>query len=161
MEWREKFSRNHSLNSKIKDTDIFLHVTSLKKYLAIKSSGFLRRNVSERTYSISQSGICFEKYVKNGVAELSIEGYCNDACRSDKSEEAVILQITGEQLKKLGVKIYADWNENYPLIRNSEWMPVGVDTEASFLSIIIVDCDIPLEYLEVVRRVPFKEQDIL
>jgi len=161
VKWIENFSRNHPLNSKIKDTDIFLHATSLKKYLAIKSTGFLRRSVSERNYSISQNVICFEKYVKNGVAEPSIEGYCDAACRNDKSKEAVILQITGEKLKKLGVKIYADWNDNYPLIRDSEGIPIDVDTEAFFLSIIIVDCDIPIEYLKLVRKVAFKDIDRL
>ena len=160
VEWREKFSRNHPLNEKIKDTDVFHHCTSLKKYLAIKSSGFLRRNVSERTYSISQSGICFEKYIEHGVAEFSDKGHWKAACRTDHSEEGVILQITGEKLKKLGCPIYADWNDSYPLIRDSEWIPVDVDTEASFLSIIIVDCDIPIEYLEV-SKVPFKDRDTL
>ena len=157
MEWSEKFSRNHPLNAKIKDTDVFLHITSLKKYWVIDSTGFLLRNVSERTYSTSKNGICFEKYVKNGVAELSVEGYCDDTCRSDNSKEAVILQITGEQLKNLGVNIYADWNDPYPLIHDPEWRPIDVDTEASFLSIIIVDCDISLEYLEVVSNVSFKD----
>ena len=161
LEWREKFSRNHPLNSKIRDRDIFLHVTSQKKYSAIEASGSLRRNAPKRTYSISQSGvICFEKYVKKGISELSIKGYCNDTCRSDNSKEAVILEIKGEKLKKLGVNIYADWIDGYPLIHDSEGRSIDVNTEGSFLSIIIVDCDVPLEYLEVVRKVPVKEHNI-
>lgn len=157
----EEFSRKHPLNSKIKDTDVFHHCTSLKRYLAIKSSGFLRRKVSARNYSISPPmGICFEKYIEQGVAEFSDKGHWRAACRTDRSKEGVILQITGEKLKKLGCPIYADWNDNYPVIRDSEWIPIDVDTEGPFLSIIIVDRDIPFEYLEVVGKVPFRDQDM-
>jgi len=151
----EEFSRKHPLNSKIKDTDLFHHCTSSKRYLAIKSSGFLRRNVSERTYSISQSGICFEKYIEKGMSESSDIGHWRAACRTDHSKEGVILQITGEKLKNLGCSIYADWNNGYLFKYNSEGLRVDVDTEGPFLSIIIVDCDIPFEYLEVVGKGTF------
>jgi len=36
-------------------------------------------------------------------------------------------------------------------------IPKDVNSNASVLSIIILDKDIPLEYLEVVRRIPFKD----
>lgn len=157
MDWLEKFSRDHPLNGKFKDADVFLHGTSLKKYLEIKSSGFLRKNVSKRNYGISPNGVCFDKYFeKHGVAELSVESHWKTACRNDQSTEGVILQIKGSELKKLKCPIYADWNDGYPHVYDPYGIPVEVDTEASFLS-IIVNGDVPFEYLEVVRRLPFKE----
>jgi hypothetical protein len=163
VEWEERFSRLHPL--KIKDTDVFLHGTSLKKYLAIQSKGFLLREVPQRNWSISQKGICFEKYEEGqycgtnakDLIDITIEGYCNATCRSDQSKEGVILQIKGRELKRLGCPIYADWNKNFPLIYDAEGIPIDVDSDAPVLSIIVLDCDIPLEYLEVAKKVPYKE----
>jgi hypothetical protein len=162
VEWEEEFSRKHPLNSKIKDTDLFHHCTSLKNYLAIKSSGFLLRNAPVKNYSISlPTGICFEKYIEHCVAEFSDEGHWKAACRTGHSKEGVILQITGEKLKKLECPIYADWNDSYPMKYDSEGIPIDVDTEGPFLSIIIVDRDIPFIYLKVSGKVPFRENDRL
>jgi hypothetical protein len=166
VDWEERFSKAHPLNSKIKDTDIFLHATSMKKYLAIQSKGLLLKEVPQRNYSISQVGVYFEKYAQDGTSakmlvDLTLQGYCNTICRSDHSKEGVVLQIKGRELKKLGCPIYADWNKPYPIIRDVEWIPMDVDYDAPVLSIIVVDCDIPLEYLELVRKVPFKERDML
>jgi hypothetical protein len=109
--------------------------------------------------------ICFEKYVKHGkysrVITLSIEGHCKAACRNDQSSEGVILQIKGRELKKLGCPIYADWNEGYLLVKDSEGIPMDVDSNASMLPIVIIDRDIPLEYLEVVKKLHFKDLERL
>jgi hypothetical protein len=67
----------------------------------------------------------------------------------------VVLLIKGRELKKLACPIYGDWNKNYPLKYNSEGKPIDVDSEAELLS-IVVDHDIPLRYLEVAKRMPFK-----
>ena len=123
------------------------------------------REVPQRNWSISQAGICFEKYEEGqycgtnakNLIDLTIEGYCNATCRSDQSKEGVILQIKGKELKKLGCPTYADWNKPYPLVKDAEGVPIDVDSNAHVLSVIVVDCDIPLEYLEVVRRIPFKD----
>jgi hypothetical protein len=157
VDWEERFSKEHPL--KIKDTDLFLHGTSQKKYLAIQAKSRLLRNVPVRNWGISRIGICFEKYVKQGqycgVVDLTIKHCCEVACENDGSSEAVVLQIKGRELKKLGCPIYADWNKPYEVIRNSEGIPIDVNSEASVLSIIVIDRDIPLRYLEVVKRVPF------
>lgn len=159
----EEFSKANPV--KIKDTDVFLHGTSSKKYLAIKSIGFLKRKAPATNWGISKKGICFEKYDEHGtyagcraadLIEMTIRRYCETTCRRDHSSEGVILQIKGRELKKLGCPIYADWNKRYAVIRDSEGIPIDVDSNAPVLSIIILDKDIPLEYLEVVRRIPFK-----
>ena len=168
MNWEEKFSKEHPLNSKIEDTDVFLHGTSSKRYREIQSTGFLRREVPIRNYSISQKVICFEKYVEHGkrgdnadLIDRTIRGHCLNACRQDHSSEGVILKINGRELKNLKCPIYADSNEPFVCIRDSEWIPVDVDYNANFLSIAITDCDIPFKYLEVFRIVPFKEEELL
>jgi hypothetical protein len=167
LEWEEEVSRAHPLNSKIDDTDIFLHGTSMKKYLAIQKTGFLLGTIPMKNFSISQKGICFEKYVERGqyagtdaklLIDLTIDDYCKTACRGDQSKEGIVLQIKGRELKKLGCPIYADWNKPIPLIHDLEGLPIDVNYNSSVLSIIVVDCDIPLEYLEVARKVPFKLQ---
>ena len=159
MLWEEEFSKAHPV--KIKDTDIFLHGTSSKKYFAIKSVGFLKVKAPATNWGISKKGICFEKYNEHGtyaaLTEMTIRSYCETTCRNDHSSEGVILQIKGRELKKLRCPIYADWNKNYTLIKDSEGIPIDVDSNAPFLSIIILDKDIPLEYLEVVKRIPFKD----
>ena len=161
-----RFSKKYPLNTKIKDTDVFLHGTSSKRYDAIKSTGYLLRNVSaRRNFTISQSGICFEKYVASGklananTIDNAMTRYCLNACKNDRSLEGVILQISGRELKKLGCPIFVDWNKPINRILNSVGVPIGVNYNALFLSIIIVDKDIPVEYLEVRKRVPFKEED--
>jgi len=53
-DWREQFSEKHILNSKIKDTDLFLHGTNSKEYLPIQRTGFLLRNIPGRNWSISR-----------------------------------------------------------------------------------------------------------
>lgn len=167
MDWRETFSKAHPLNAKIKDTDVFLHGTSSNKYSAIQSKGFILRDVPERNYPISEKGICFERYVKNNVDNIyviipTVRDYCRTACAHDQSLEGVILQIKGIELKKLGYPIYVDWIKQYTLITDSEGIPVEVDTNTprKLLSIIIVDRDIPFEYLRVVKRLPFKQFDV-
>ena len=164
MEWEERFSKEHPITSKIKDTDVFLHGTSSKKYLAIQSTGFLRRKVPMRNYGISRKGICFEKYVEHGeysgVTSLSIEGHCKIACENDQSSEGVILQIKGRELKNLGCPIYADWNVGYPFVKDSEEIPIDVDSNASLLPIIIIDRDIPIKYLIATKRLPFKDLEM-
>jgi len=164
MCWEEEFSKAHPV--KIKDTDVFLHGTSSRKYLAIKSTGFLKRKAPATNWGISKKGIYFEKYDEHGTyaggraadfTEMTIRGYCETTCRRDHSPEGVILRIKGRELSKLGCPIYADWNKRYEFIRDSEEEPINVDSNAPVLSIIILDKDIPLEYLEVVRRIPFKD----
>jgi hypothetical protein len=155
----EQFSKQHPLNSKIKDTDLFVHGTSLKNYSAIQSTGFLLRTIPVRNYSISQADICFEKYYKQGklfyIVDLTIREYCNMACRNDGSSEGVVLGIKGKELKQLGCLIYADWNTGFKRKCNSEGIPIDVDTDG-LLPITILDCDIPISCLEVIKRVPFK-----
>lgn len=164
MDWDEKFSRANPV--KIRDADIFLHGTSSKKYLAIQSTGFLKRKAPATNWGVSKKGICFEKYDEHGTyagiraadfTEMTVRRYCEVACRRDHSSEGVILQIKGRELRKLGCPIYADWNKNYNRIYDSEGIPIDVDSNAPVLSIIILDKDIPLEYLEVVRRIPLKD----
>ena len=161
MEWQESFSRKNPLNSRIRDTDVFLHGTSLKKYRAMQSKGFLLTRLKNKNFSISQNGICFEKYDEHGkysdMIKNTIRNYCETACRNDQSSEGVILRIKGRELKKLGCPIYADWNKNYIPKYNNEGIPIDVDYNAPFLSIIVVDTDIPLECLEEVRRISFKD----
>jgi len=163
VDWEEAFSKANPV--KIKDTDVFLHGTSSKKYLAIKSTGFLKRKAPATNWGISKNGICFEKYDEHGTygggraadfTELTIRRYCEATCRNDHSSEGVILRIKGGELRKLGCPIYADWNKPYPKIRNSEGIPIDVDSNAPVLSIIILDKDIPLGYLEVAGRIPFR-----
>ena len=60
-------------------------------------------------------------------------------------------------LRKLGCPIYVDLDKPYAVIRDSEGIPIDVDSNSPVLSIILLDKDIPIEYLEVVRRIPFKD----
>jgi hypothetical protein len=163
VDWEERFSKEHPL--KIKDTDLFLHGTSSKKYLAIQCTGFLLRKVPDRNWGVSRIGICFEKYVKQGqycgvsaadLADRTIKDCCKVACENDGSSEAVVLQIKGRELKELSCPIYADWNKRYAVIYDVEGIPIDVNSDTPVLSIIVIDRDIPLRYLEVVKRVPFK-----
>lgn len=137
----EDFSKKHPVTSKIKDTDIFLHGTSLKKYLSIQSTRYLLRNVprSERNTSLSQLGtICFAKLDKR-YPELTFESMrqnCLAACQNDKSIEGVILKITGKDLKKLNGFVYADWNYGYGFIYSIEGRPI--DVNYSEISSIVV-----------------------
>lgn len=87
----------------------------------------------------------------------SIRHHYEAACRTDKSSDGVILQITGRELKKLGCSIYADWNYNYPVKRTCDYIRLDVNYDAPVISIIIVDKDIPFEYLRVFKRIPIKE----
>lgn len=155
-DWREQFSKIHPLNLKIKDTDLFLHGTSSKRYLAIRQTGFLLGDVSVRNWSISRRGVCFEKYVEQGkycgVIKLTINHYCKITSKHDGSSKGVVLKIRGRELKKLACPIYADWNKNFPIKRDSNGIPIDVDSDAELLS-IIVDGDIPLRYIEIAKRV--------
>ncbi len=110
-------------------------------------------------------GICFEKYVGQGqycdvdstdLVDRTIKHYCEVACEHDGSLEGVVLQIKGRELKELGCPIYADWNKLYPCIHDMKGIPIDVDSAAPVLSIIVLDRDIPLRYLEVVKKVSFK-----
>ena len=163
MEWDEWFSREHPL--KIRDSDLFLHGTSSRNYSDIQRTGFLLRKAPNRNWGISERGICFERYVKQGqycgvssvsLVDVTIENYCEIACKHDGSSEGVVLQVKGRELKELGCPIYADWNKLYPCKRNTEGIPIDVDSDVSVLSIIVVDCDVPVRYLEVVKRISFK-----
>lgn len=155
------FSKKHPVNSQIKDTDVFLHGTSTKRYFAIKFEGFLKRRINVKNFGISQNGICFERYEKTGrfcgggsadLIETTLRDYCERACRKDQSSEGVILQITGKQLKKLDCPIYADWNKVYST-KKSEGVPFEVDLNSPVISIIVLDKDIPFEYLEIWKRI--------
>jgi len=164
--WKEeeKFSKAHPLNSKIKDKDIFLHATSMKRFLAIQQTGFLLKNPPQKNFSISQVGVCFEKYEDGkycgadakGVIDLTMNGYCQTTCRADQSTEGVILQAFGKDLLKIGCAIYADWNKRTPRIRNKEGKAVDVDYSSNVLS-IVVDGDVPVESLTIMKKVPFKD----
>lgn len=159
----EDFSKAHLLNSRIKDTDVFRHATSSKKYSKIKSKGLLLKQPPERNYSISQAVVCFEKYQNGKYCGLNaksfvdgtLESYCDTICRKDHSEEGIILQITGKDLKKLGCQIYADWNKPFPRV-SDEGMPKDVNYNSPVIS-IVVECDVPLEYLKVVKKVAIKK----
>lgn len=143
----------------VKDTDVFLHGTSMKNYQDIQSSGFLKRNVSQRNWQLSNNDvICFEKWVKqNDKAVIeTVTHYCYSACTQDKSTEGIILRITGKELKKLNCKIYSDPNINSRLIRDNEGIPIGVDSDSPILS-IIVEADIPTTFLKEVKRIPYSE----
>jgi hypothetical protein len=164
----EELSKQYPLNDKIKDTDVFLHGTTSKRYSSIRATGYLLRNVDfPRNYSISILGICFEKYVTRGeqknaktIDELAMPKYCRDSCRTDGSLEGVVLQITGRDLKKLGCPIYADWNKPVVPTYDSLHLPNGVEYNYLFISIIIVDKDIPVECLKVKGRIPFSVEDL-
>lgn len=153
-----KGTRIHALRKYqviVNDTDVFLHGTSLKKFQDIQSSGFLKKMVSNRNWGISTNGVCFEKWVKeNDKAVLMVvTRYCVSACKHDNSAEGVILKITGKDLKKLNGKIFSDPNKNSRLLHDSEGIPTGVDSDSPILS-IVVECDIPIEYLVEAKRVP-------
>lgn len=162
MDCEKEFFKAHPLNKHIKDTDIFLHATSIKKYSQIQSTGRILSNMGKRNFSISQAGVCFEKYVEGNYCGLdakyyvdfTMERYCNTICETDNSKEGVVLQIIGKDLKKLG-NIYADWNKSYSLVHDSEGKPIDVDYDKSVLS-VVAECDIPVEYLTVARKVPIK-----
>lgn len=154
----ERFSRNHPLNSKIKDTDLFRHGTSSKRYLAIQKARSLLIEAPDRNWGISEKGICFEKYDKKGqyLVDYTIEKYCNAACLKDGSSEGVVLEITGRDLKKLGCPIYVDWKKPINVRRDANGIPINIKSDRPDLSIILLDRDIPLRYLKVVKRMPFK-----
>jgi hypothetical protein len=159
VEWEKQFIQGHPL--KIKDTDLFLHGTSSKNYSAIQHIGFLLRDSVARNWSISQSGICFERYRKE--AGISIDNfidlmkhYCEVACKRDGSTEGVVLQLTGRELKEIGCCTEPDLNKPLELKYDSEGIPIDINSDASFLSIVVKDCDIPIKYLRVVRRISFK-----
>lgn len=158
VEWEEGFIKKHPL--KIKNIDLFLHGTSSKNYLNIQRIGFLLRDVPNRNWGVSQRGICFERYPKEVGISVDdfidlMKHYCEVACEHDDSSEGVILQIKGRELKELGCPIKPDLNKPPEFRYDAEGIPIDVDSDASFLSIVI-DCDIPLRYLEVVKRVSFK-----
>ena len=82
------------------------------------------------------------------------------ACKRDKSSEAVILQITGKELKKLDCQIFIDPNKNLPLKRDEfgeALRPLKVDSNSPVFSIMIVDKDIPFKYLTIFKKIPFRE----
>jgi hypothetical protein len=150
----EQYCRDNPVE--VKDEDLFLHGTSSNNFLNIKSSGFLKQAVSKRNWGNSPKGICFEKYVKgkNDVVLDVVTRWSRIACKKDKSLEGVILQINGVDLKKLGCPILADWNMGYPIKHDEEWIPIGIDSWSAILS-IVVECDIPVGYLKVIKRFPY------
>jgi hypothetical protein len=159
-----ELSKQYPLNNQIKDSDVFLHGTSLKKYESIKAKAFLLRSVdSTRNFLISNTGIYFEKYTKANaktINELAMPHYCRNPCKKDGSLEGVVLKITGKELKMLGCPIYADWNKSIQRIYDSLHRTIGIKYDCVFVSIIVVDKDIPIEYLSVQRRIPFTEEDL-
>ncbi len=157
----EQFSKLHPITSQVEDNEIFLHGTSSKRFLSIQSSGFLKRSLSDsENYSVSQAGtICFERYIESckNIIQQNMMRFCKAACnnKNDRSTEGVILKITGKNLKELGCPIYADWNYGFHYKRDSQWLPVDVDYSGlGVTAIIITDCDIPIDYLEVVKKIP-------
>ena len=157
----EKFSKAHPITSKVEDTEIFFHGTSSKRFLSMQSSGFLKRSVSDsENYTVSQAGtICFERYIESckRIIDENMRRFCEAACNNenDGSTEGVILKITGRNLKRLGCPIYADWNYGFSHKRDSQWLPFDVDYSGlGVTSIIVTDCDIPIEYLELAKRIP-------
>ena len=163
----EEFSKANPLNERIKDTDIFLHGTSSINFEKIQYSRFLKRKPDEKNFSISENGVCFEKYDTHGIYQgmnsaeyverYALPHHYGAACRKDKSPEAVILQINGKELKKLCCPICADWNYNYPCKRTRDYIRLDVDYDQPVISIIIVDKDIPFDYLKVFKRIPFED----
>ena len=85
-----------------------------------------------------------------------VTSYCHSACSKDGSTEGVILKITGKELKKLNCLIFNDPNKNDKLLYNSEGIPIGIDSDSPILS-IVVESDIPFEYLKEVKRIPYEE----
>jgi len=150
VDWTEGFSRVHPVNAQIKDTDVFIHGTSSTRFSVIKLEG-LKRKVDGKHFGISHNVICFEKLLENKhyrkAAIDLVKKYCQIACDKDNSSEGVILQIKGRELKKLGCPIYADWNIGFSR-KTIEGIPFDINLNAP-VSIIIVDRDIPFEYLEV------------
>ena len=143
----EQYSRANPII--VKDDDLFLHGTSSNNFLNIRQTGFLKQAILIRNWGNSPNGICFEKYVKgeNDVVLEVVAKYCRIACEKDNSQEGVILQITGKELKKLGCPILADWNLG---------LIIGIDSDSAILS-IIVECDVPVEYLKELKSIPFKD----
>jgi hypothetical protein len=164
----EEYSRKHPLNDLIKDTDTFLHGTSLKRYELIKSAGFLLRDIPNRNYSLSTKAICFAKYVSSGklsnaktIDKAMKEKYCLNPCIEDACLEGVVLEISGKALKSIDCHIFADWNEHVPRTFNqSSGMPNGVNYNCPILSVIVVDKDIPVRHLVVKRRFPYQSSDL-
>jgi hypothetical protein len=156
----------------VKDSDIFLHATSSKNYSDIESAGFLKRmtNTDDKNYPISKNAIYFEKYEKNGIyagmnAAKYIEKYsmpfhCRVACRMDNSPQAVILQITGRNLNRLNCPIYVDPEKDLPFKKDESGeliRPLTIDASAPVFSIMILDKDIPFDYVKIFQRIPFKD----
>lgn len=153
------FSLAHPLNDKIKDDDLFLHGTSSKRYSKIKSSGYLLTELPNRVQQISQpKGICFERIPKDGYILDVINKYAKSACEQDGSLTGIILQINGANLKKLGCPIYPDGNKHIVTIRGPTGIPISVDVNSRYLS-IIVDKDVPVEYLTLFKEIPLDELD--
>lgn len=94
------------------------------------------------------------------IDDIAMRDHCRNSCEKDGSLEGVVLQIKGRELKKMECPIYVDWNKPIVRTRNSVGIPNGVDYNYIFVSIIIVDKDIPIEYLEVKRRVPFTAEEL-
>ena len=160
----EDFSKKHPLNVKIKDTDVFLHGTSSKKYSAIQSKGFLKRNVLTKNHQLSAPlAIYFEKYNKYrqpDFTQYSAANCSKNACenKNDRSLDGVILRITGRRLKRLGCNIYVDCNYPTRFIRDENRKPVAVDRK-QLIYIKITEFDIPSKYLKVVKRLTLEEMD--
>lgn len=157
MEWEKGFIKKHPL--KIKDTDLFIHGTSSKNYSAIQRTGFLLRNVPIRNWKISTRGIRFERYPKSRISfdqfvDHIVERYCKPACEKTHSSEGVVLQIKGRELNEIGCCVKPDSNMPLPYKYDSEGIPIGLNSNYPYLTIIITDRDIPLRCLEVIKRVP-------
>jgi hypothetical protein len=158
MESDEQFSKKYPL--KIMDSDLFLHGTSSRNYSDIQRTGFLKGKALKRNWCTSRKGVYFVRYVKQeqssaDLVDMMMKHYCEIPCKQDGSSEGVVLQVKGRELKELGCPIYADWNVLFPFKYNKKGIAIDVDSDAPVLSIIVVDCDIPLRCLEVVKRIPF------
>lgn len=164
----KNFSKRHPLNNQMKDEYVFLHGTSSTRFSSIQDCGFIKRAEPGKNFSISPGGICFEKFDIDGTyqglsasdfIEDTVKDYCKNACKADGDLTGVILKVTGKELKKLDCSIYADWNKPYPRIKQNGFS-VDVDLGASVISIIVLEKDIPIEYVERWKDVHFSREDI-
>lgn len=162
---RKLFSKKHPLNRQMRDDYVFLHGTSSTRFSSIQDCGFIKRAEPGENFSISPGGICFEKFDINGtywgesaseIIEDTVKDYCKTACKADGDLIGVILKLTGKELKKLDCPIYADWNKPFPRVKKNG-VSLDVDLGAPVISIIILDKDIPIEYVKLWKEVQFNK----
>lgn len=64
--------------------------------------------------------------------------------------------LNGTSVKNYQSTIYNDPNIHSKRLRDSKGIPIGVDSNSLFL-LIVVESDVPFEYLTVLRRVSINE----